>query len=136
MLSFFSCTSQEICSIWKCRMEWELTLVSLTGFCFWPSLIAYKFSFIIYCSTTLFFPNLEYIERVKIWMNTVHSINHFLPIDSRDKKNTQYKNDILSSERKFALVNFKAVLITHVNKNVEKFIDPLFKINFDFQAKM
>lgn len=69
-------------------------------------------------------------------MNTVHSINHFLPIDSRDKKNTQYKNDILSSEWKFALVNFKAVLITHVNKNVEKLIDPLFRINFDFQAKM
>lgn len=69
-------------------------------------------------------------------MNTVHSINHFLRIDSRDKKNTQYKNDILSSEWKFALVNFKAVLITHVNKNVEKFIDPLFRINFDFQAKM
>lgn len=45
-------------------------------------------------------------------MNTVHSINHFLPIDSRDKKNTQYKNDILSSEWKFALVNFKAVLRT------------------------
>lgn len=69
-------------------------------------------------------------------MNTVHSINHFLPIDSRDKKKPQYKNDILSSEWKFALVNFKAVLITHVNKNVEIFIDPLFKINFDFQAKM
>lgn len=70
-------------------------------------------------------------------MNTVHSINHFLPIDSRDKKkNTQFKNDILSSEWKFALVNFKAVLITHVNKNVEKFIDLLFRINFDFQAKM
>lgn len=68
-------------------------------------------------------------------MNTVHSINHFLPIDSRDKKNTQYKNDILSSEWKFALVNFKAVLITHVNKNVEKFIDPLFRINFDFLGK-
>lgn len=124
-------------------MEWELTLVSLTGFCFWPSFIAYKFSFIIYCSTTLFFPNLEYIERVKYLNELSYNVNEHSPFNQsfstnrlQGQKKYQYKNEILSSEWKFALFNFKAVLITHVNKNVEKFIDPLFKINFDFQAKM